>query len=125
MTPLADEELTERAHHRTRFRVITAGTKLNKAEVATLEEHCRVRGTTPGELIRQLILRELGQTGEGMPPSPELTEVIGLRLMLMNFLKPLVTGQKLSPDMFDAIMAEIRRSKLEVAAELLQSAGGQ
>ena len=49
--------------------------------------------------------------------SAELTEIIGLRLMLTNLLKPIATGQKITPEIFDAIMAEVRKTKREIAAE--------
>jgi hypothetical protein len=68
-------------------------------------------------LIRQLILRELRQDAGNTTVSVELTETIGLRLMLTNVLKPLATGQKITPEVFDAIMAEVRKTKREVAME--------
>ena len=55
MPLLSDEVVTQRAS----YRVKTAGTKLNRDELSALAKHCSERGTTPGELIRQLILTEL------------------------------------------------------------------
>jgi hypothetical protein len=37
--------------------------------------------------------------------------------MLANLLKPIATGQKITPEVFDAIMAEVRKTKREVAVE--------
>jgi hypothetical protein len=68
-------------------------------------------------LIRQLILRELRQDAGESTARPELTEIIGLRLMLTNVLKPIATGQKITPEIFDAIMAEVRKTKHEIAVE--------
>jgi hypothetical protein len=113
MPLLADEIVTQKANYRVR----TAGTKLNRDELAALAKHCIERGTTPGELIRQLILDEL-QRGEAEPiASPELNEIIGIRLMLMNVLKPIATGQKITPEVFDGIMVEVKKRKRAVAAE--------
>jgi hypothetical protein len=52
MPLLSDQTVIQKAN----YRVKTAGTKLNRDELAALAKHCSERGTTPGELIRQLIL---------------------------------------------------------------------
>ena len=121
MALVQDEETTERAEERAGFRVITAGTQLNRVEFDALEQHCRARGTNQGELIRSLILRELEP-----PPaaSPELVEIIGLRLMLANLLRPLSQAQAISQERFDAIMTEVRRSKLDIATDLVKKSEG-
>ena len=45
---------------------------------------------------------------------------MGLRLMLTNLFKPLATGQKLTPEAFDSMLAEVKRRKKSVAADALQ-----
>ena len=75
-------------------------------------------------MIRQLILRELRQDADESTVGPELTEIIGLRLMLTNLLKPIATGQKITPEIFDAIMAEVRKTKREIAVEVQRQAEG-
>jgi hypothetical protein len=118
MAVLTDNRVMERAM----YRVKTAGTKLNQDEMSTLEKHCRDRNTTPGELIRRLILAEMSTDLEDPLPEPGLTEIVGVRLMLTNLLKPLVTGQKLTPEMFDGVMAEVKKRKRAVAIEARQEA---
>ncbi|MDX6464348.1 MAG: hypothetical protein QOE55_8045 [Acidobacteriaceae bacterium] len=117
MSLLDDQELAVRVKERSGFRINHVGTKLNEQELRDLESLVRKRGTSQGELIRQLILRELRQDAGNTTVSVELTETIGLRLMLTNVLKPLATGQKITPEVFDAIMAEVRKTKREVAME--------
>jgi Ribbon-helix-helix protein, copG family len=114
---LDDQELAVRVKERSGFRINHVGTKLNEQELRDLESLVRKRGTSQGELIRQLILRELRQDAGNTTVSVELTETIGLRLMLTNVLKPIATGQKITPEVFDAIMAEVRKTKREVAVE--------
>ena len=96
-------------------RVKTRWNELSPDELATLEQHCRDRETTPGELIRQLILDELARDSGDPPVSPELVEIIGLRLMLTNLLKPLTTGQKITPEVFDGTIAEVKKHKRSLA----------
>lgn len=114
---LDDQELAVRVKERSGFRINHVGTKLNEQELRDLESLVRKRGTSQGELIRQLILRELRQDAGNTTVSVELTETIGLRLMLANLLKPIATGQKITPEVFDAIMSEVRKTKREVAVE--------
>jgi hypothetical protein len=124
MPILDDQELATRALHRDAFRLKVASTKLSRKELTDFERLAKSRGTTPANLIRQLILRELRQDAGDSTVSAELTETIGLRLMLTNLLKPVATGQKITPEIFDAIMAEVRRTKREVAVEVQQQAEG-
>jgi hypothetical protein len=42
--------------------------------------------------------------------------------MLTNVLKPLATGQKLTPEVFDGIMTEVKKRKRAVAVEARQEA---
>lgn len=120
MPLLSDEQLAEDAAKRAGFRLKTAGTKLNQEEIAALERHCRNRGVTPGELIRQLILAELGRgTQLNASIDPVLTEVLGMRLFLVNALRPLAVGQKLTPEAFDKLLDEISSAKHELAAKIV------
>ncbi len=119
MPLLSEERLAEKAAKRARFRLKTAGTKLNTEELAALECHCRDKGTTAGELIRQLILTELGRgTTENTASNPTLTEILGVRLLLVNVLRPLAVGQRLTPEAFDKLLDEIGSAKYELAGKI-------
>ncbi|HTW78574.1 MAG TPA: hypothetical protein VME23_03415, partial [Terracidiphilus sp.] len=101
------------------YRLKTAGTKLNTEELAALEKHCRDLGKTPGEVIRQLILTELGRAPTNNTASnPTLTEVLGVRLLLVNVLRPLAAGQKMTLEVFDKLLDEISTAKHELAGTL-------
>ena len=124
MALLSYESLADVAEQRESFRLINVSSKLNRSEAQQLDSLAKKRGFPRGELIRQLILRELRQDAGEPSASPELTEAIGLRLMLTNLLKPIATGQKIAPEIFDAIMAEVRKSKHEIALEVQRQAEG-
>jgi hypothetical protein len=124
MALLTDKSLADVAEQRESFRLINVSSKLNRSEAQQLDSLARKRGLQRGELIRQLILRELWQDAGESTVSAELTETIGLRLMLTNLLKPIATGQKITPEIFDAIMAEVRKTKREVAVEVQRQAKG-
>jgi hypothetical protein len=124
MAILSDEQLASDAEKRATYRLVGVTTKLSPHEVTAVERLASKRGLQRGELIRQIILRELGHDAGESDVSAELTETIGLRLMLTNLLKPVATGQKITPEIFDAIMAEVRKTKREVAVEVQRQAEG-
>jgi hypothetical protein len=122
MPLLSDEAIVERAEQRASFRLINVSSKLSGSETERFDALAKRRGQLRGQLIRRLILDEL-QRNEGEPAaSAELSEIVGLRLMLTNVLKPLATGQRLTPEVFDGIMTEVKKRKKSVALEARQEA---
>jgi len=74
----------------------------------------------PAELIRGLILRELKRDKEGLRPSAELIEITAIRLQIMNLLRPVLTGIKVTPDVFEAVIKEVKNRKRGLALETLE-----
>jgi hypothetical protein len=99
MPLLTDETLAEKAEQRAAFRLTNVSSKLSQSEAGRLDALARRRGQQRGEFIRSLILAEL---------------------ILMNVLKPIANGQKLTPEVFDGIMAEVKKRKRTVAIEAQQ-----
>jgi hypothetical protein len=120
MAILEDSEIATKAEERTRFRLKSAGTKLNQQELRSLGVLAKRRGVRPGELIRKLILDELARDADPVAASTELTEIVGIRLMLTNLFRPLATGQKLTPEAFDNMIAEVKKRKRSVAEDAMQ-----
>ena len=120
MPLLSDDQLTEKATKRATFRLVGVTTKLSPHEVADVEKLAKKRGQPRGELIRQLILAELRRSDNPPTASPELSEIVGIRLMLTNLLKPLTTGLKITPDVFDGIIVEVKKRKTALAVETKQ-----
>jgi len=110
-----DEQLAAEAKAKASYRLIGVTTKLSPREVEYIERLARKHGLQRGEFIRQLILDELARDTGEPTVSPELVEIVGLRLMLTNLLKPLTTGQKITPEVFDGIIAEVKKHKLGLA----------
>jgi hypothetical protein len=110
-----DEQLAAEAKAKASYRLIGVTTKLSPREVEDIERLARKHGLQRGEFIRQLILDELARDTGEPTVSPELVEIVGLRLMLTNLLKPLTTGQKITPEVFDGIIAEVKKHKRGLA----------
>src|SRR5277367_5724152 len=89
--------------------------KLTKEERGRVTEFARLRGLARGEWIRDVILREMRG---GSSSDPSLAEILGVRLLLVNVLRPLATGQKLTPEVFDKLLDEISEAKYQLAAKL-------
>jgi hypothetical protein len=101
-------------------RVFPVTAKLTKEERARVTDFATSQGLARGEWIRDVILREI--RGESAC-DPSLAEILGVRLLLVNVLKPLAAGQKLTPEAFDKLLDEISEAKHALAGQLAASAG--
>lgn len=94
----------------------TLSTKLTETEYRSVEAASSGDGKTSGEWVRDLIMRELRSSSEG---DAFLAEILGVRLLLVNVLRPLAAGQKLSPEAFDKLLDDIGSTKRDLAAKLI------
>ena len=96
-------------------RVFPVTAKLTKEELGRVTEFARSQGLARGEWIRDVILREVRGASAS---NPSLAEILGVRLLLVNVLRPLAAGQKLTPEAFDRLLDEISDAKHQLAAKL-------
>jgi hypothetical protein len=101
-------------------RVFPVTAKLTKEELGKVTEFARSQGLARGEWIRNVILKEIR---EGSASDPSLAEILGVRLLLVNVLRPLAAGQVLAPEAFDKLLDEISDAKHQLAKRLAASAG--
>jgi hypothetical protein len=101
-------------------RIFPVTAKLTKDELGRVTKFARSQGLARGEWIRDVILRELGG---GLASDPSLAEILGVRLLLVNVLRPLAAGQRLTPEAFDKLLDEISEAKHALAGKLAASAG--
>jgi hypothetical protein len=108
-----DKELEE---ERGRLRVFPVTAKLTREESKAVTAFAQARGIARGQWIRDVLLAELQRASQGRDAA--LTEILGVRLLLVNVLRPLAAGQKLSPEVFDKLLDEISTAKHELAGKL-------
>jgi hypothetical protein len=96
-------------------RVFPVTTKLTKEERSKVTEFAKSQGLARGEWIRDVILREMRGASAS---DPSLAEILGVRLLLVNVLRPLAAGQRLTPEAFDKLIDEISDAKHQLAAKL-------
>ena len=101
-------------------RVFPVTAKLTKEELQRVTEFARSQGLARGEWIRDVILREMRG---GSASDPSLAEILGVRLLLVNVLRPLAAGQRLAPEAFDRLLDEISEAKHALAGKLAASVG--
>ena len=98
------------------LRIFPVTAKLTKQERKAVTDFARSQGLARGQWIRNVVLGEL-QTSPVNDSS--LAEILGVRLLLVNVLRPLATGQRLAPEAFDKLLDEIGNAKHELAGKLL------
>jgi hypothetical protein len=119
MAKVDKEDLAAQAAKRAEFRVHHVGTKLNERELGELEALLARRSQSQGEFIRGLILdaikAEIERDRQGVSASVELEEITAVRLLLINLLRPVATGQPMPEKTFDGDIAEVKKRKAEAA----------
>ena len=91
-------------------RVCPVTVKLTQEEHRAVTEHAEGLGQARSEWMRDVILREL-QTSSN---DPLLEEVVGIRLLLINVLRPLAGGQQIAAEAFDKLLEHVGKRKVEI-----------
>lgn len=100
-------------------RSISVGTKLTAAEFEPIEAASSSSCKTVGEWLRDVALKTVDASPESEKHTLLLSEVIGIRLLVVNVLRSVATGQIMAPESFDKMLDEIGRAKYELARKLL------
>ena len=117
MALLDETRLTAERARRAKYRLHHVGTKLNEGELREFAALAAKRGQTQAELIRGLILDELKRDPEGLRPSAEMVEITSCRLLVVNLLRSVATGQPITEKAFDGIIDQVKEHKVRVAQE--------
>ena len=126
MALLSEHHVAERAWKRAAYRLKNVSAKLSEHEAARLDSLASRRERTRGELIRELILAELERDSGPSRVDPILTEIVGVRLLLVNLLRPQATGQApYSTVGFEALLDQIKQVKRQVALDIQRDSMGE
>jgi hypothetical protein len=116
MSLLTMQNGSKKPTNKTVFRNTTRCLKLTEDEARLVDEIATAKGVPRSEWMRDVILRELRCEPA---PDPSLAEVVGVRLLLVNVLRPLAAGQSVSLEAFDKLLDQISTLKHEMAGKLL------
>jgi hypothetical protein len=97
----------------------TLTTKVTATEYRAVEDAAGADAKTTGEWLRDLALEAVAERTEGGTETVVLPEIVGVRLLLVNVLRSLATGQKLTPEAFDKLLDQIGTAKHELAGKIL------
>ncbi|MDR3748263.1 MAG: hypothetical protein P4M04_08960 [Acidobacteriota bacterium] len=116
MPILKVESVRKASNDRETLRVYPVTTKLTKEERNVVTKFAESRGVARGQWIRDVILAQLQHASRN---NAALAEILGIRLLLVNVLRPLAAGQKLTPETFDKLLDEIGTAKYDLAGKLV------
>lgn len=122
MKPILTE--SRQSHRRVRGRDkrnLTLNTKLTETEFAEVERFCESRQIAFSEWVREVVLREVRGTSEVGSTLPLLSEITGLRLLLVNGLEPLLRGDRMTPEQFKEMLRYVKANKRKAATDTLAS----
>lgn len=97
----------------------TLTTKLTEAEQRAVEAAAGAEMKTTGEWLRDLALHAVDENSGRGASAVALPEIIGVRLLLVNVLRALATGQRLTPEAFDKLLDEIGTAKYDLAGKMI------
>jgi hypothetical protein len=93
-----------------------ANARVTHAEQQELQDAARRCGKSLSEWSRDTLLREARRG----PGDAVFTELIATRMLLVNLIKPLALGEKVSPAWITEAMTMVRKEKHKAAREVMQ-----
>ena len=114
-TAIDFESRTSRSHGRA-GRTYVASAKVTRKEQEELEHAAYKSGKSLSEWARDVLLREARRSQD----DAVFTELVATRMLLVNLMKPLILGEKVSPTWITEAMGMVRREKHKAAQEVMQ-----
>ncbi len=117
-TPKPDLGIADRLR-RTRGRAgrrSVVSTKVTKTEQEQLEAVAKGEGKVLSEWAREVLLE---QARGGANCAAVFTEVVALRMLLNSILRPVAFGERMTPEAYAQVLAEVRTGKHEAAQDML------
>lgn len=91
------------------------GTKLTLQEERELARAAEANGKSASEWARDVLLREARR-----PDDAVFTELVATRMLLVNLIKPLILGEKVSATWITEAMTMVRKEKHKAAQDVMQ-----
>jgi hypothetical protein len=91
------------------------GTKLTIQEERELARAAEANGKSASEWARDVLLREARR-----PDDAVFTELVATRMLLVNLIKPLILGEKVSATWITEAMTMVRKEKHKAAQDVMQ-----
>lgn len=109
-----DARLTRSSSRARRDRMANA--RVTATEQKELEQAARAEGKALSEWGREVMLE---RARKGTADTALLTELVALRMLMSMVLRSVALGEKLTPEAYAQILAEVRKGKHETARDVL------
>lgn len=93
-----------------------ANTRVTAEELEELQAAAKTDGKALSEWGREVMLERVRK---GTAETALLTELVALRMLMSMVLRSVALGEKLTPEAYAQILAEVRKGKHETAREVL------
>jgi hypothetical protein len=100
-------------------RTRSAGAKVTDEEYEQLAALAQAHGLTLGEWCREVLLAQVASSAT-LPEKAILTELFGLRMIVINLLRALGTGEPLTAEKTQTVIDWADREKATTAVECLR-----
>ena len=97
-------------------RTQTVGTRVSLSEEHELIVTANRDGLNVSEWVREVLLREARRSQD----DAVFTELVATRMLLVNLIKPLILGEKVSPTWITEAMTMVRKEKHKAAQDVMQ-----
>jgi len=101
-------------------RTRSAGAKVTEEEYTQLESLAQTRGLTVGEWCRDVLLAQLKPPVASLPEETILSEVVGLRMIMINLLCALGNEETLTPEKVQEVIQWADTEKFATAVVRLR-----
>jgi hypothetical protein len=126
MALMDEKDISAGQLDRSAYKLNTVATKISGQELVNLKALAARRRQSTSDLIRELILAELERDSGPSKVDPILSEIVGVRLLLVNLLRPQSTGQApYSTVGFEALLDQIKQVKRQVALDIQRDSIGE
>lgn len=93
-----------------------ANARVTADEQRELHDAARAEGKALSEWAREILLREARRPKN----DAVFTELVATRMLLVNLIKPLILGEKVSPTWITEAMTMVRKEKHKAAQDVMQ-----
>ncbi len=93
-----------------------ANARVTADEQRELHDAARAEGKALSEWAREILLREARRPKE----DAVFTELVATRMLLVNLIKPLILGEKVSPTWITEAMTMVRKEKHKAVQDVMQ-----
>jgi len=93
-----------------------ANARVTAREQRELHDAARAQGKSLSEWAREVLLKEARRAHD----DAVFTELVATRMLLVNLIKPLILGEKVSPAWITEAMTMVRKEKHRAAQEVMQ-----